>query len=122
MHTIFVELTDNIISGNITMLRMQYSEDDANVILHSPSVLKELYKCANKLSKAGRLSTPGFSYYFFSMAHPKDSEIYPLNTVIARNRTGEYAIIRNHTSQVEGREFLNYLVEIEGREGPYPVS
>ena len=42
----------------------------------------------------------------------KDSDVYPVGTVIRIKRTNEFAIIRNHTFQKDGKGFLNYLCEI----------
>lgn len=49
------------------------------------------------------------------MPHPKDSEIYPLNSVVRIKKTGEFAVIKDHTFLKDGKNFLNYLTEIEGR-------
>jgi hypothetical protein len=51
------------------------------------------------------------------VAHPKDSEVYPIGTVVRLLKTGEFARIIDHTFLFEGRNFLHYLGEIEGREG-----
>lgn len=55
------------------------------------------------------------------MAHPKDDEAYPEGTVVRIKRTGEMAIIRGRQFMKEGRNFLHYLAEIEGREGLYAL-
>ena len=49
----------------------------------------------------------------------KDSDVYPVGTVIRIKRTNEFAIIRTHTFQHLGKGFLNYLVEIEDKQGLY---
>lgn len=51
--------------------------------------------------------------------HPKDNEIYPLETVVRIKRTNEFAVIKRHTFQKDGKGFLHYLGEIESREGLY---
>ena len=53
------------------------------------------------------------------MAHPKDSEVYPVDSVVRLKETGQFAIIRKQSFQMNERGFLNYLGEIEGREGLY---
>lgn len=55
------------------------------------------------------------------MPHPKDSEIYPVNTVVRRKKTGEFAKIKAHTFQKDGKGFLNYLAEIEEHDGLYAL-
>jgi hypothetical protein len=47
--------------------------------------------------------------------HPKDEDTYPVDTVVRIKKTGEFAIIRQVCFQFMGRNFLNYLGEIEGR-------
>lgn len=54
-------------------------------------------------------------------AHPKDDEIYPIGTVVRIEATGQFALIRDYTFQYQGKGFLNYLAEIEGRDGLYAV-
>jgi hypothetical protein len=49
----------------------------------------------------------------------KDSDVYPVGTVVRIKRTNEFAIIKTHTFQHFGRGFLNYLVEKEGKHGLY---
>lgn len=44
-----------------------------------------------------------------------DNDVYPINTVVRVSRTNEFAIVRSHTFQKDGKRFLNYLCEIEGR-------
>lgn len=56
------------------------------------------------------------------MAHPKDYyEVYPIGTVVRWKKTGQFAKITDHTYQKDGRGFLNYLGEIEGRKGTYAL-
>lgn len=55
------------------------------------------------------------------MAHPKDDEVYPTGTVVRLKKTGEFAIIRDHTFQHMARGFLNYLGGVEGRDGLYAI-
>lgn len=50
------------------------------------------------------------------MGHPKDNDIYPIETVVRIKRTGEFAIIRGHGFLKDGKGFLHYLGDIEGRE------
>lgn len=47
--------------------------------------------------------------------HPKDDEVYPVETVVRIKKTGEFAIIKSRTFQKDGRGFLNYLAQIDGR-------
>lgn len=49
------------------------------------------------------------------MAHPKDSEVYPVNTVVRIKKTGQFAIIKQQQFLKDGNGFLNYLGQIEGR-------
>jgi hypothetical protein len=49
----------------------------------------------------------------------KDSDVYPVGTVIRIKSTNEFAIIRMHTCQHACKGFLNYLVEIEDKRGLY---
>lgn len=58
---------------------------------------------------------------FAEMAHPTDKEVYPEGTVVRIKRTGEFAIIRDHIYLSEGRNFLNYLAEIEGQKGLFAL-
>lgn len=55
------------------------------------------------------------------MAHPKDSEIYPIDTVVRLKKTGQFAKITHQDFQFEGKGFLNYRGIIEGREGYYAL-
>lgn len=48
-----------------------------------------------------------------------DSEIYPIDTVVRWKRTGEFGLIKSYTFQHEQRGFMNYLVEVEGKQGLY---
>jgi hypothetical protein len=49
------------------------------------------------------------------MPHPKDDEIFPIDTTVRLKKTGEFAIIKHHDFQFHGRGFLNYRGVIEGR-------
>jgi hypothetical protein len=53
------------------------------------------------------------------MAHPKDNEVYPVDSVVRLKSTGQFAIIKRQSFQKNGEGFLNYEGEIEGREGIY---
>lgn len=53
------------------------------------------------------------------MAHPKDEDVYPIGTTVRRIKTGEFARITDIVFQFNGKNFLHYLGEIEGREGKY---
>ena len=55
------------------------------------------------------------------MAHPKDHEVYPVETVVRFKKTGLFALIKSHTFMMEGRGFLNYLGEVEGKKGIYAI-
>lgn len=48
-----------------------------------------------------------------------DNEIYPIDTVVRWKRTGEFGLIKKYTFQHEQRGFMNYLVQVEGKEGLY---
>lgn len=48
-----------------------------------------------------------------------DSDAFPVGCVIKIKRTNEFAIIRKKTFQKDGKGFLNYLVEIEDKQGLY---
>jgi hypothetical protein len=52
------------------------------------------------------------------MAHPYEHEVWPVGSVIRKIETGEFAIIKQHIRHLDG-SFQYYLVEIEGRGGPY---
>jgi len=45
----------------------------------------------------------------------RDEDIYAIGTVVRRNTTGELAIIQQYTFQHQGKGFLNYLGQIEGK-------
>lgn len=53
------------------------------------------------------------------MAHPLDYDVFPINTVVRRRTTGEFAIIRKRVFLREDKFFLHYLGEIENKEGLY---
>lgn len=55
------------------------------------------------------------------MAHPLDHEVYPIGTVVRIIETGEFAVIKLQTFQMNGSGFLHYLGEIEGRTGLYCI-
>lgn len=55
------------------------------------------------------------------MAHPRDDEVYPVETVVRLHKTGEFAIIKDQVFLKDGMNFLYYLAEIEGRKGLYCV-
>jgi len=48
-----------------------------------------------------------------------DNEIYPIETVVRLKRTNEFGIIKKYTFQHEQKGFLNYLVQVEDRQGLY---
>ena len=48
--------------------------------------------------------------------HPKDEDTFPINTVVRFKKTGVFAVIRGKTFLKDGKGFLNYLGEIEGKE------
>lgn len=50
--------------------------------------------------------------------HPKDNELYPLETKV-KTRRGEIAVIKDYTFQFQGKGFLHYEAEIVGRKGRY---
>jgi hypothetical protein len=47
--------------------------------------------------------------------HPKDNEVYPIDTVVRWKKTGQFAIIRRQNFIMDNRGFLHYLGVIEGR-------
>ena len=53
------------------------------------------------------------------MAHPKDKDVYPIDTIVRLKKTGEFARITGHGwLRPERKEFfLHYYAEIEGRKG-----
>ena len=50
------------------------------------------------------------------MAHPKDNEIFPIETVVSLIKTGEFAIIKKQVFLKDEKNFLHYLAKIEGRD------
>lgn len=56
--------------------------------------------------------------------HPKDSDIYPLETkvlILEGYNKGKTAVIKDYTFQFDGKGFLNYLAEVQGRTGRFAV-
>jgi len=51
----------------------------------------------------------------------KDEDIYPIDTVVRIKKTGQFAIIKQIAFQFNGRNFLHYLGNIEGRDGLYAL-
>jgi hypothetical protein len=51
----------------------------------------------------------------------KEEDIYPIGTIVRLKKTGQFAKIVKHIYVKDGKGFLNYLGEIEGREGLYAV-
>jgi hypothetical protein len=50
----------------------------------------------------------------------KDEDVYPLETVVRLKKTGQFAIIKDRTFPKDGKNFLHYRGQIEGRgEGLY---
>ncbi len=49
------------------------------------------------------------------MAHPKDHEVYPVETVVRWKKTGQFAIIKARNFCKDEIGFLHYLGVIEGR-------
>jgi hypothetical protein len=47
--------------------------------------------------------------------HPKDEDVYPKETVVRIKKTGELALIKDYNFQMNGKGFLNYYGQIEGR-------
>jgi hypothetical protein len=54
----------------------------------------------------------------FDMPIP-ENEIYLIDTVVRLNRTNEFGIIKKYTFQHEQKGFLNYLVQVEDKDGLY---
>lgn len=53
------------------------------------------------------------------MAHPRDEDVYPFGTKVYRPKTKQKGIIVDHTFLKDGKNFLHYLIKIEGKEGNY---
>ena len=51
----------------------------------------------------------------------KDEDTYPIETVVRIRKTGQFAIIVKKTFLKDGKGFMNYLAQIEGREGMYAL-
>lgn len=51
----------------------------------------------------------------------KDSDVYPVGTVVRIKRTGQFALIKDRCFLKDGRNFLNYLAEIEEKGGDYAI-
>lgn len=47
----------------------------------------------------------------------RDEDVYPVGTVVRIKKTGQFAIIKDVCFLKNGKNFLNYLGEIEGRGG-----
>jgi hypothetical protein len=52
------------------------------------------------------------------MAHPREEEVWPVDTVIRDKKTGVFGLIKQQVRMKDG-SFQYYLVEIEGRKGQY---
>lgn len=52
-----------------------------------------------------------------ALRHPPASRppLYPIGTVVRLKKTGEFALIVEHSYQKDGQGFLNYVAQIEGR-------
>lgn len=55
------------------------------------------------------------------MAHPKDEEVWPLDTIVRLKKTHEFARIIDHAwlRPEIPKYFLHYRIEIEDRGGPW---
>jgi hypothetical protein len=53
--------------------------------------------------------------------HPRDDQVYPLNTVVRIKKTGEFAIIVGYNFLKDGKGFLNYYAEIQDKKGKYAL-
>lgn len=51
--------------------------------------------------------------------HPKDEDIYPLETKVRWRKNGKIAVIKRHTFVMDGNNFLHYLAEFEKQDGLY---
>ena len=51
----------------------------------------------------------------------KDEDAYPIGTVVRIRATGQFAVIRKKAFLKDGKNFLNYLAEIEGKKGLYAI-
>jgi hypothetical protein len=47
----------------------------------------------------------------------KDEDAYPLDTVLRWKKTGEFVLVKKKGFQKDGRGFLHYLCQIDGK-GP----
>jgi hypothetical protein len=50
-----------------------------------------------------------------------DENAYPLETVVRLKKTGEFAIIKDRVFLKDGKNFLHYRGEIEGRRGLFAL-
>ena len=51
----------------------------------------------------------------------KDEDAYPEDTVVRIIKTGEIVLIKKRNFLKDGKGFLHYLVEFEGKKGLYCV-
>lgn len=51
--------------------------------------------------------------------HPRDEDVYPAGTRVRIKKTGEKAVIRDVVFLKDGKNFLHYEGEIEGKEGHF---
>jgi hypothetical protein len=51
----------------------------------------------------------------------KDEDTYPIETIVRLRKTGEFAIITDKTFLKDGKSFMHYLAQIEGKEGKYAL-
>ncbi|CAN5317588.1 hypothetical protein BH10BAC4_BH10BAC4_25190 [soil metagenome] len=61
------------------------------------------------------------SITLIAFMHPRDEQVYPIGTVVRIIKTGQFSIIKDQTFVKDNRNFLNYLGQIEGREGLYAL-
>ena len=57
----------------------------------------------------------------FPNRHPKDEEVYPIGTVVRIKKTGQFALIKDVVFLKDGKNFLHYRGEIEGRDGLFAL-
>jgi hypothetical protein len=51
----------------------------------------------------------------------RDEDTYPIDTIVRIRKTGQFAIIVDKAFLKDGKGFMNYLAQIEGKEGSYAL-
>lgn len=55
------------------------------------------------------------------MAYTRDEDVYPPGSIVRLKKTNEFARIKDVVYLKDGKNFLHYHGEIEGREGLYAL-